>query len=59
MVESVFRLRASVTDHSGHPVYGMNCLRSLKCWDHGFKSHLRHGCLCAFILCVGSGPVIG
>jgi hypothetical protein len=26
--------------------------RPLKHWDHGFESHLRHECLCAFILCL-------
>jgi hypothetical protein len=30
----------------------MNCLRPLEHWDHGFKSHSRHVCLCAFILCL-------
>jgi hypothetical protein len=30
----------------------MNCLRPLKHWDLGFESHLRHECLCAFILFV-------
>jgi hypothetical protein len=30
----------------------MNCLRSLELWDRGFKSHSRHGCVCAFILCL-------
>jgi hypothetical protein len=30
----------------------MNCLRSLERWDRGFESHSRHGCLCAFILCL-------
>jgi hypothetical protein len=35
------------------------------CWDRGFESHLRHGCQCAFILCLcypmcaGSGLVMG
>jgi hypothetical protein len=33
------------------------CLRhelssSLERWDRGFESHSRHGCLCAFILCL-------
>jgi hypothetical protein len=38
-----------------------NCLRSLGRWDRVFESYSRHGCLCAFILClccpvcVGSG----
>jgi hypothetical protein len=27
-------------------------LRSLERWDHGFISHSRHGCLCAFIPCL-------
>jgi hypothetical protein len=30
----------------------MNCLCSPKHWDRGFESHSRHGCLCAFILCL-------
>jgi hypothetical protein len=30
----------------------MNRLRPLKHWDRGFESHLRHGCLCTFILFV-------
>jgi hypothetical protein len=30
----------------------MNRLRPLEHWDRGFESHLRHGCLCAFILCL-------
>jgi hypothetical protein len=48
-------------DHGG--CAGMNCLRSIEHWNHGFESHSRHGrlcmrlfCLCV-ILCVGSGPV--
>jgi hypothetical protein len=35
--------------HSGLAARGMNCLRSLGRWDHGFESHSRHGYLCAFI----------
>jgi hypothetical protein len=35
-------------DRSGR----MNCLRSLERWDHGFKSHSRHGCLCVRLFCV-------
>jgi hypothetical protein len=27
-------------------------LRPLEHWNRGFESHLRHGCLCAFILCL-------
>jgi hypothetical protein len=30
----------------------MNRLRSLKHWDRGLESHLRHGCLCVLILFV-------
>jgi hypothetical protein len=37
-------------DHSGRAVWGMNCIRPLKHWGHVFKSHLRHGLLCSFIL---------
>jgi hypothetical protein len=37
----------SGADHSG-----MNRLRTLEHWDRGFESHLIHGCLCAFILCL-------
>jgi hypothetical protein len=33
----------------------MKYFRPLQHWDRGFESHSRHGCLCAFILCVGSG----
>jgi hypothetical protein len=40
------------TDHSGHVVLGMNCLCPLEHWGCGFKSHLRHGCLSTFILCL-------
>jgi hypothetical protein len=27
-------------------------LRLLERWYRGFESHSRHGCLCAFILCL-------
>jgi hypothetical protein len=37
----------------------MNRFRPLEHWDCGFKSHSRHGCLLAFILCVGSGLATG
>jgi hypothetical protein len=37
----------------------MNCLSSLEIWDRGFESHSRHGCLCAYILCVVSGLATG
>ncbi|PNF20715.1 hypothetical protein B7P43_G17653 [Cryptotermes secundus] len=33
----------------------MNRLRPLERWDHGFESNSRYGCLCGFILYVGSG----
>jgi hypothetical protein len=39
-------------DHSGGAVWTINCLHPLKHCDRGFESHLRHGCLCAFILCL-------
>jgi hypothetical protein len=44
-------------DYSGRAVLGMNCLRSLE--PCGFESHSRHGCLCAFILCLGSVHATG
>jgi hypothetical protein len=48
-------LNKSSADHSGRAVKGMNCLRSLKPWDCGFESHLRHRCLYVRLFCVGSG----
>jgi prenyltransferase beta subunit len=42
-----------------------NYLCSLKPWDRGFESHLRHGYLClrlvcvSVVLCVGRGLVTG
>ena len=33
-----------VADPGGHAVWGVG-LRPLACWDCGFKSHGRHGCL--------------
>jgi hypothetical protein len=52
----VYFLRA---DHSGLAVWDVSCLRLLECWDRGFESHSRHGCLCVYsvcvVLCVGSG----
>jgi hypothetical protein len=45
--------------HNDRAVQGVNCLRSLEIWAHGFESHSRHGCLCLFsdcvLLFVGSG----
>jgi hypothetical protein len=54
-----------VANHSGRAVYGMNCLCLLECWDRGFESHSRHGCLCVrlfcvcVVLCVGCGFATG
>jgi hypothetical protein len=39
-------------DHGGRTVEGVNCVRPLERWDREFQSHSRHGCLCAFILCL-------
>jgi hypothetical protein len=33
----------------------MNRLRPLEHWGRGFEFHSRHGCLYAFILCIGRG----
>jgi hypothetical protein len=33
-------------------ITAINYLHPLKLWDRGFESHLRHECLCAFILCL-------
>jgi hypothetical protein len=42
-------------------VWGMYCLQLLEHWDHGFKSHLRCGCVpmfvCVVLSCVGRGLV--
>jgi hypothetical protein len=35
----------------------MNSLSPFEHWDHGFESHSRNECLCAFILCL-SCPVL-
>jgi hypothetical protein len=48
-----------LADHRDRAVSGMNCLHYLERWDRGFEFHPRHGCLCAFILCVGSGLATG
>jgi hypothetical protein len=40
------------TNYSGRAVEGMKYLRSLKHWNRGFESHLRHGCLCVYSVCV-------
>jgi hypothetical protein len=36
-----------------------HCLRPLERWDRGFESHSRHGCLCLFCVCIGSGLTTG
>jgi hypothetical protein len=36
-----------------------NHLRPLEHWDRGFESHSRHGCLYAFILCLGRDLATG
>jgi hypothetical protein len=53
IMEFVTRIR-HMAGHSGCAVYGMHCLRSLEHWDRGFESHLKHGCLRLFCVCVGS-----
>jgi hypothetical protein len=54
----------TIADHSGRAVWVIKCLRSLEHCDRGFESHLKHGCLFAFILCLcclasGWSPVQG
>jgi hypothetical protein len=39
-------------DHSGRVVWGMNYLRPLEHWGHGFESHSKYGWLSAFIRCL-------
>jgi hypothetical protein len=39
-------------NHSGRVVSDMNYFHPLSHWGHGFKSHLSHSCLCAFLLCL-------
>jgi hypothetical protein len=40
-------------DHGGRSVYGMNCLRQLKCWGRGFEFHSRMDvCVCLLCVCV-------
>jgi hypothetical protein len=39
-------------DHGGRAVWGVNRLRPIKHWGCRFEFHSRHGCLCAFILCL-------
>jgi hypothetical protein len=46
-----------------HSIQYSNRLCPLGHWDRGFKSHSKHGCLCAFFLfvlsCLGSSLAIG
>jgi hypothetical protein len=52
-VSSISRMAGvNYAGHSGRTVKGMNSLRSLERWNNGFESNSRHGCLCAFILCL-------
>jgi hypothetical protein len=51
-VENIRKVTDYIADHSGRAVWVMNCLRPLEHWDRVFESHSRHGCLCAFILCL-------
>jgi hypothetical protein len=46
-------------DHSDRAVWGMYSVRPLEHWDRELESHSRHGCLCAFILCIGRGLAMG
>jgi hypothetical protein len=42
---SDFMCTVSVVDPSGRAVWGVG-LRALSCWDCGFESRQRNGCLC-------------
>jgi hypothetical protein len=52
-------------DHSGCAKECMNCVRSFECWDRGFESHSRRGCVymrlfcVCVVLCIGSGLATG
>jgi hypothetical protein len=49
----VFSLDQVITGRSLWPSgLGMNWLHLLERWVPGFEPHSRHGCLCAFILCL-------
>jgi hypothetical protein len=41
-----------LTHQISRAVSSMKCLRPLKNYDRVFELHLRHVCLCTFILCV-------
>jgi hypothetical protein len=49
---SLFYVVKLCANHSGRTASGMNRLRPLDHWDHGFEYDSRHVCLCAFILCL-------
>jgi hypothetical protein len=57
----VFNLRQSLSPPSTvvERSKGMNRLLLLEHWGRGFEYHLSHACLCAFILCVGTGLATG
>jgi hypothetical protein len=40
-------------------VYDINSVRPFDNLNRRFKSHSRHGCLYAFILCIGNGLATG
>jgi hypothetical protein len=49
---SFIRLRKKKSNRSQWP-RGLRCRHwSLGCWDRGFESHLRNGCLSSFLCCV-------
>jgi hypothetical protein len=48
--------KPAAADQSVRAVRDMNCPLALKQWGRGFKSHSKHGFLCAFISCL-SCPV--
>jgi hypothetical protein len=49
------------SSHSGRAVLGVGL--PVVCWDRGFESRLRHGCLsasfCVVLSCVGRGLATG
>jgi hypothetical protein len=48
-----------IADHGGRAVWGMNRFLPHEQWDCEFEFHSKHECLCASILCVGSGFATG
>jgi hypothetical protein len=50
----------TTADHSGRPVWGINCFRSLERCDREFESHSRHRCLyCVHLFCVRVALCVG